>query len=196
MPYPLNRRAEVQLGSFEFDREVVGPLIGLDRAGRRRDEAAPARVDQMTSLPTDVADATEVEFASRHDDLLIFAVEDVAIDVEVFDAQPGDLTSVDEKTVLHLGRVEESYVGERFDVGFDFTCSERAELHLAHFDVGQPDRFSSRNDVALDVHLLAGLLIRIDHEGLHDRRVDHTADDRHHEPERRRQATAAATNWS
>ena len=41
-------------------------------------------------------------------------------------------------------------------------------------------------DVAFDVRRLAVLLVRVDDERLHERRVDETTDDRHHQPQRRR----------
>ena len=139
----------------------------------------------MDALPTAVGDTTEIELAGCHKDLFDFAVEFVAVDVEVFNAQASNLAFVDEKPGFHFGRVQEAHVGERIDVGFDFSSGERAELHFADADVGQAQCLAGRIDVALDERRLTGFLVRIDDERLDDGRINHAADNGHDQPQRR-----------
>ncbi len=179
------RRAEVQLRAIEFERPVVGPLVRLDFAGRRRHKATPASVDQMDALPAAVGDTTEIKLAGCDEDLFNFAVELVAVDVEVFDAQSSDLALVDEEAGFHFGRAEQAHVGQRIDVSLDFGSSERAELHFTDVDVGQAECFAGRIDIASDERRFTGFLVRIHNERLDNGRIDHTANDGDDQPERR-----------
>ena len=137
----------------------------------------------MDALPTAVGHTTEIELTGRHEDLFDFAVELVAVDVEVFNAQASYLALIDEETGFHLSRVEEAHVRERIDVGLNLGSGERAELHFADANVGQAECFASRLDVALNERRFACFLVWIDDERLDDGWIDHATDDGNDEPQ-------------
>ena len=164
---PAEARAEVQLGPGDPLRlQVLGPSR-LEHARRRRHhEPAAARVDQVATLPALVRDPLEVELAGRDEHLLLAPVEHVPVDVEVVDRQPGLRATVDLEARQHLGRVEQPHVLQWTRVALDRRRVQRTERDLRAHDVVEvdPHRGSRRLHVALDVGLLARLLVRVDDE--------------------------------
>ena len=117
----------------------------------------------MLSLPTLVGTPAEVELAGGDEHLLQLPVERVAVDIEIVDGEPGDLTLVDAEARLHLDRVQEPDVAQRCEVGFDLSGRQGAELDILDDDVIECHRLARRDHVAIDIRRLAVGLI-----GFHD----------------------------
>ena len=124
----------------------------------------------------------------RDEDLLLAPVEHVAVDVEVVDRQAGLRAAVDLEPREHLGRVEQPDVLQRCRVAGHRRRVERSERRRQAHDVVEVDahRGARRLDVALDVRLLAGLLVRVDDERLDEGRVQVATGDEDDQPQHRR----------
>ena len=179
------RRREIELGPIHLKGAVVRTQRRRHPTHRSHHQTTAARRHEMLALPGLVRDASEIELARRDQHLLALPVDHVAVDVEVIDLQPGHLAAVDREPRQQQTRGEQTNVLDRFEIALHLGGGERGELDLAGLDRIETHRGPRRDHVALDVRSLTLLLVGADHQRLNHRRVNHAANDRHHQPERR-----------
>ena len=96
------------------------------------------------------------------------------------------MSLVEREATQHDRWVKQSSVADGFEVVRNLLRSEVAEGNRLRLNLIETERCSCGLNVAGDVRRLFFFLVRIDHQRLNHRRVDDSAKQRHHNPERTR----------
>ena len=188
--------AEVHAGVLRVDavrefaggrdpRQHVARLIGVDRVRGRGNRAVTVRVDEVLAGPGVVGEVGEVELTHRGQNRLGRLVPDlVAIDIDVTERiERRDLLLHLERVLRGQGVVETRVVEGRLGRGGRGLVERRVVIERLGRDVRQAERRTCRRDVAHDVRLFLGELVRLHLELLDHRGIDRSHDDRDESPQ-------------
>ncbi len=184
---PLLVRAEIALGGQVGLREVRTALcVGAGALGG--DHSVPVGVAEVVVDPVLLRDAREVQLTQADDRVLVLAALGVTVHVQVVRERVvvPDLLELLERRRDDV-RVHDPDARRGVDVIAELGLVLRLAGTRVVGDLGAVDAIglARRLEVLLDVRRFLGLLVRLDLELLHDRRVEAADEDRgeHHQAE-------------
>ncbi len=184
---PLLVRAELALGG-QVGLGEDRPALRVGAGALGGDHSVAVRVTEVVVDPVLLRDAREVDLAQTDDRVLVLAVLGVAVDIQVGRER---VVVPDLLELLERRRDDVRVHDPDARRGVDVIAERGLVLRLARAgvvgDLGAVDAvgLARRLEVLLDVRRFLGLLVRLDLELLHDRRVQAADEDRgeHHQTE-------------
>ena len=174
---------EQRAGATLVGVQVVGAAVAADLAGGRERHAVAVRVGEVLALPGGDRDVGPVQLPDREHDLLLLAVDHVAVDVEVAeDVEAGQLLLPLERRGDDV-RVDEAGVGDGRLVRLHARVAQRADRVVLAGHVREVERLAREVDVPRDVRALAAGLGWLHLEPLHEGRVGGAGDDGDEHPQ-------------
>ena len=171
-------------GRRDVRQEVVGRLIGLDRVAGRGDRSVSVRVREVLVDPGRARKLPGVQLTDRDLDLQLLVADRIPVEVEVGEREVRPELLVLLQVGLELIGIPQPHVVERRLVRLDDRGGEVLLVGVAlRLDVVDPEREARRLEVAIDVGLLLGELVRLHLEALDVRGVDRADDDRDESPQ-------------